>query len=118
LAQLTKGILMSKEINFQDKRNYCIAWEKSGKSRLAFCKANGIPASTFHSWYIQYQKDLSSKGLFSPLVPKVSPSMIKESHKVQCEIRFPNETQLFISLQESALIAIIQGICHAATAIR
>ena len=44
--------------------------------------------------------------------------MIKESHKVQCEIRFPNETQLFISLQESALIAIIQGICHAATAIR
>lgn len=105
-------------MRLQDRRDYCIAWEKSGKSRLAFCKANGISSSTFHGWYTQYQKDLSRETLFTPMVAEPPVPIIKESASVQCEIRFPNETQLFISLQESALISIIQGICHAATSIR
>lgn len=109
---------MNKEMSIQEKRNYCIAWEKSGKSRLAFCKANGISSSTFHGWYTQYQRELSREGLFTPMVAEPPAPVIKESHGVQCEIRFPNEMQLFISLQESALVSIIQGICHAATALR
>jgi hypothetical protein len=109
---------MDKEISFQDRHNYCIAWEQSGKSRLAFCRANGIAPSTFQGWYHQYRTQRSSEMLFSPMVPNPSVPIIKESHDVQCEIRFPNETQLFITLQESALVSIIQGICHAATAIR
>lgn len=118
MTQLTKGKLMNKEISLQDRRNYCIAWEKSGKSRIAFCKAHGIPPSTFQGWYHQYRTEISSEMLFSPMVPEPPAPVIKESHGVQCEIRFPNETQLFISLQESALVSIIQGICHAATALR
>lgn len=109
---------MNKEMSLNDRHNYCVAWEKSGKSRVAFCKAHGIPPSTFQGWYDQYRKDRSNDTLFSPLVPEpVAPAM-KESHNVECEIRFPNETQLFISLPENALVSIIQGICHAATAIR
>ena len=109
---------MSRKMSLQDKRNHCIAWEQSGKSRLVFCKANGIPPSTFHSWYDQYKTEHSSEKLFSPIVSAPQVPIIKESHDVQCEIRFPNEAQLFISLNERALVAIIQGICHAATAIR
>jgi transposase-like protein len=109
---------MNKEISLQDKHNYCVAFEKSGKSRIAFCKAHGIAPSTFQGWYHQYRTERSSEMLFSPMVPEPPSPVIKESHGVQCEIRFPNEMQLFISLQESALVSIIQGICHAATAIR
>lgn len=109
---------MNKEMSLQDRRNYCIAWEKSGKSRIAFCKAHGIPPSTFQGWYHQYRTERSREMHFSPMVPESPVSVTKESHGVQCEIRFPNETQLFISLQESALVSIIQGICHAATALR
>jgi hypothetical protein len=108
------------EMRLQDRRDYCIAWEKSGKSRLAFCRANGISPSTFQGWYHQYKTERSSEMLFSPMVSEPPVPLIKdkESFSVQCEIRFPNETQLFISLQESALVSIIQGICHAATALR
>jgi transposase-like protein len=109
---------MNKEKSHQDRHNYCVAWEKSGKSRVAFCKAHGIPPSTFQGWYHQYRTERSSEMLFSPMVSEAPVPVRKESHEVQCEIRFPNETQLFISLQESALVSIIQGICHAATALR
>jgi transposase-like protein len=118
LTQLTKGILMTKEISYQDRQNYCIAWEASGKSKRSFCKAHGISPSTFQGWYHQYRTEHTSEMLFTPLAPKPRVPAIKGAHDVQCEIRFPNETQLFISLQESTLVSIIQGICHAATAIR
>lgn len=109
---------MNKETSNQERRNYCIAFEKSGKSRLAFCRGNGISPSTFHGWYQQYKIECSSEAFFSPMVPEPTVPVIKESPAVQCEIRFPNETQLILSLQESALVSIIQGVCHAATAIR
>ncbi len=110
---------MNKEITLQDKRHYCMAWEKSGKSRRAFCKVNGISSSTFQGWYHQYKTECSSEKLFSPMVsePPVPSTATKESDGVPCEIRFPNETQRFISLQERALVSIIQEICHAATTI-
>lgn len=109
---------MGKKISIQDRHNYCIAWEQSGKSRLSFCKANGIAPSSFRGWYHQYRTERSSETLFSPMVPKPPIPVMKERYDVQCEIRFSNEMQLFIRLQESALVSIIQGICHAATAIR
>lgn len=109
---------MNKEISFQERRNYCILWENSGKSRMAFCRAHGLAPSTFHGWYNQYRKDQSNEPLFSAMVPESPTPLMKESHGVQCEIHFPNNTQLFISLQEHTLVSIIQGICHAATAIR
>jgi hypothetical protein len=113
-----RELMMSKEISFEDKHKYCIAWEQSGKSQLAFCMANGIAASTFHGWYKQYQKTLPSEGDFSPMVGKSSDFIINELSSIQCEIRLPNDTQLFLSLQERTLISIIQGMCHAATAPR
>lgn len=109
---------MNKEKSFQEKHNHCIAWEKSGQSRIAFCRANGLAPSTFHGWYNQYKKDLVSEKLFSPMVAASPACVKKEKHSVECEIRFPNETQLFLSLQENTLVSIIQGICHAAAAIR
>lgn len=109
---------MSKEIRLEDKHKYCIAWEQSGQSRIAFCASNGLVPSTFHGWYKQYRNTLSNEGQFSPMVGKSSDFIIKELPSVQCEIRFPNDTQLFLSLQERTLISIIQGICHAATATR
>lgn len=109
---------MSKEMSLHDRRNYCIAWEKSGKTRLAFCKAHGISPSTFHGWYNQYKNERSSEALFSPVVAEPPAPAMKENSCVACEIRFPNETQLFITLTENALVSIIQGICHAATTIR
>ena len=89
-----------------------------GNAAVARLSQHSIASSTFQGWHHQYKTERSSAMLFSPMIPKPPVPVIKESHEVRCEIRFPNETQLFISLQESALISIIQGICHAATAIR
>ena len=109
---------MDKEMSLEDRRNYCIAWEKSGKTRLAFCKANGIYPSTFNGWYNRYKRGLLNEPHFSPMVAETSIPAMKDSPSVQCEIHFPNDTQLFISLQEKTLVSIIQEICHAATVIR
>src|ERR1700733_9077 len=111
-------VMMSKEISLEDKDKYCIAWEQSGQSRIAFCRSHGLAPSTFHGWYKRYRNTVSSEGEFSPMVGKSSAFIIKELPSVQCEIRFSNDTQLFLSLQERTLISIIQGICHAATATR
>ena len=109
---------MSREISLEDKHKYCIAWEQSGKSRRAFCMSTGLSPSTFYGWCKQYGKTLPSEGQFSPIVGKLSSSRIQELPSVECELRFSNDTQLFLSLQESTLISIIQGLCHAATATR
>ena len=103
----------------QDKRSYCIAWEKSGMNKSIFCKAQGLPPSAFYTWYGQYKKHRFDESSFSPVVVKSSPSQsIERQDTIQFEMRLPNHAQLFITMREHGLVSFIQELCHAATVIR
>ena len=103
----------------QDKRSYCIAWEKSGMNKSIFCKAQGISTAAFYMWYGQYKKHRFDESSFSPVVVKSNPSpRIERQDTIQFEMRLPNHAQLFITMQEHGLVSFIQELCHAATVIR
>ena len=101
----------------QDKRSYCIAWEKSGMNKSVFCKAQGLPPSAFYTWYGQYKKHRFNESSFSPVVVKSSPAKELQD-RIQFEMRLPNHAQLFITMREHGLVSFIQELCHAATVIR
>ena len=101
----------------QEKRSYCIAWEKSGMNKSVFCKAQGLSPSAFYTWYGQYKKYRFNESSFSPVVVKSSPS-IERQNTIQFEMRLPNHAQLFITMREPGLVSFIQELCHAATVIR
>ena len=101
----------------QDKRSYCIAWEKSGMNKSVLCKAQGLPPSAFYWWYGQFKKTRLNESSFSPVVVKSSPSKELQD-TIQFEMRLPNHAQLFITMREHGLVSFIQELCHAATVIR
>ena len=101
----------------QDKRSYCIAWEKSGMNKSVFCKAQGLPPSAFYTWYGQYKKHRFNESSFSSVVVKSSPAKERQD-TIQFEMRLPNHAQLFITMREHGLVSFIQELCHAATVIR
>lgn len=101
----------------QDKRSYCIAWEKSGMNKHAFCKTQGLPPSVFYWRYRQFKKHRLDESSFSPVVVKSSAS-IELQDGIQFEMRLPNHVQLFITMREHGLISFIQELCHAVTVIR
>ena len=105
----------------QDKRSYCIAWEKSGMNKSVFCKAQGLSPSVFYTWYGQYKKHGFNESSFSPVVVKSSQNQsqrIERQDTIQFEMRLPNHAQLFITMHEHGLVSFIQELCHAATVIR
>jgi hypothetical protein len=106
-----------KTFSNQEKRSYCIAWEKSGVSKRVFCKAEGFAPSTFFAWYSLFKKQRLEEPSFSPVVVKSSIS-IKRQDMIQFEMRLPNQAQLFITMREHGLVSFIQELCHAVTVIR
>src|ERR1700722_10595335 len=85
-----------RSFSLEEKRNYCIAWEKSGLNQIAFCAANGISKSALYQWIKEFQKEDNVLG-FSPLVlEKQSP--IKQVDMIQLNICFPNQMQLNITM--------------------
>ena len=103
----------------QDKRSYCIAWEKSGMNKSVFCKTQGLPPSAFYWWYGQFKKNRLNESSLSPVVVKSSPSSSRELHEtIQFEMRLPNHAQLFITMREHGLVSFIQELCHAVTVVR
>jgi hypothetical protein len=109
--------LAKQRFSAQEKRDYCIAWEMSGVSKLVFCKANGISQSAFYVWYDQYKLDRTNGSLLAPITIKPSP-ILKREELVQFEMRLPNQAQLFMTMHHHGLVEFIQELCHAATVIR
>jgi hypothetical protein len=110
-------LFSEKTFTNQDKRDYCIAWEKSGMNKSVFCKANGLPSSVFYPWYNQFKRHLFDESSFSPVIVKEKSSTACQA-MIPFELRLPNQAQLYITLSQPGLVSLIQELCHAATVIR
>jgi hypothetical protein len=105
----------NRNLSVEEKRNYCLAWEKSGMSQLDFSKANGISRSALYQWNKQFEKE--NKGIeFSPIVLKNKLNE-KETGMIQLNIDCPNHIRLSISIPEYRLISFIQEIGYATSTI-
>jgi transposase-like protein len=105
----------NRNLSVEEKRNYCIAWKKSGMSQLDFSKANGISKSVLYQWNKEFEKE--NKGIeFSPIVLK-DKSQSKETGIIQLNIDCPNHIRLSISIPEYRLISFIQEIGYATSTI-
>ena len=105
-----------RNLSLQEKRNYCMAWEKSGINQIDFCKANGISKSALYQWSKEFKKEDKNVG-FSPLVSE-KPSVIKQTDRIQLNICFLNQIQLSIAMPEHRLVSFIQELGYATAVIR
>ena len=76
------SVVLERVFSNQDKRSYCIAWEKPGMNKSVFCKTQGLPPSAFYTWYGQYKKHRFNEPSFSPVVVKSS-SAIERQDTIQ-----------------------------------
>ena len=105
----------NRNLGVEEKRNYCIAWKKSGMNQLDFCKANGISKSALYKWNKEVEKE--NKGIdFSPIALKDKLHK-KETGVIQLNIEYPNHIMLSISIPEYRLLSFIQEIGYATTTI-
>ena len=105
-----------RSFSIEEKRNYCMAWEKSGMNQSVFCEANRISNSALHKWSKEFKKENNELG-FSPLVLEQKP-LAKQIDIIQISICFPNQMQLSIAMPEHGLISFIQELGDATTVVR
>jgi len=107
-----------KNFSQEEKRHYCLQWERSGQSKAAFCQSQQITKSAFYAWYHQFkQSNPIEETIFSPVTLKAA-STIASENIMQLEICLPNQTKILFPIQKSHVISFIQELCHATTAIR
>lgn len=62
----------------QEMRALFVKWQQSGKTKIAFCKEEGLIKSTFSYWIKKFQEPKiglkSKKTAFTPLVLEHTPS--------------------------------------------
>lgn len=106
-----------KSFSIEEKRNYWIAWKKSGINQSEFCKANGISRSAFYQWSQVFKEEGSEVG-FSPLVIDKQLS-VNSTDIIQLNIAFTHSSlQLNLAIPECRLVSFIQEISHATTIVR
>ena len=89
----------NRNLSVEEKRNYCIAWKKSGMNQFDFCQTNGISKSALYKWNKEFEKE--NKGIdFSPMVLKKDKLHEKETGVIQLSIECPNHMRLSISIPE------------------
>jgi len=101
----------NRNISVEEKRNYCIAWKKSGMNQLDFSKANGISRSALYRW----NKDLGKENKdieFSPITLK-DKAHDEQAGMIQLNIDCPNHIRLSILIPEHRLLTFIQEIGYA-----
>jgi len=112
----------NRNLSMAEKRNYCLAWERSEMQQDAFCKVHGISKSALYQWRKECKKEKRGKHEigFSPLVlnPTLSPAPTKPVDLIQLNICFQNQIQLTIAMPEHRLALFIQEVSNAATVIR
>lgn len=105
-----------RNFNAEEKRKYCIAWEKSGMKQADFCKTHEISKSALYKWVKEFKKENDDLG-FSPLIVKKQPTA-KQAKIVQLNICFPNQMQLNMAMPEHCLVSFIQELGYAIAVIR
>jgi len=106
----------NRNLSAEEKRNYCVAWKKSGMNQFDFCKANGISKSALYQWSKQFEKEASQSD-FSPLVMPVKASATNMK-QITITSGSDDAVQLKISIPEDRLISFIKEMCNATSAIR
>jgi transposase-like protein len=100
----------------EEKRNYCIAWEKSELNRSDFCKTHDISRSALYQWTKAFKKEDNHLG-FSPLV--IEKKFPAKLDLIQLTIVFGNNPmQLSIEMPEHRLASFIQDIGYATSVVR
>ena len=107
----------------KQRTDYCLAWEKSGLSKVEFCKNNKLSSTRFYYWYNEYQKKKNKQNNMwlpvlpiKPAIPATQPLPVTEN--ITIEMLLPNQTQLKLVVAESKAVQMIQEICHAITTVR
>lgn len=121
-TQAPKGrhSLNKKIYSQEERRNYCLAWERSKLSHMEFCKNHGISRSALYQWLKEFKKapDAHTKG-FSALV-LTSKAAAQEKSMIDLTISFTNDNpiQLSLTLPEHQFISLLQEIGYATSIIR
>lgn len=105
-----------KHLSLEEKRNYCVTLEKSGMSKVAFCKANGISKSALYHWRKTFKQDPKDFG-FSPLVLEKEPPA-KQADIIELTMGLSHQLQLRIAMPAHRLVQFIQELGYATAIIR
>ena len=106
-----------KKLTQEQKRNYCLQWQRSGQSKAVFCQSHGIAKSAFYAWLHQFKLENSNNTAFSPVTLKASPTLDTEN-VMHLEICLANQTKILIQMQKSKVISFIQELNHAIAAVQ
>lgn len=105
----------NRNLSLETKKNYCLAWRKSGMNQLDFSKANGISKSALYKWNKEFEK--TNKGIdFKPMVLE-DHAHEEESGLIQLNIECPNHLRLSITIPEYRLMTFIKEIGYATSTI-
>lgn len=103
--------------SMQQKNEYCLAWQQSGMSPIAFCRAHGITKSAFYQWIKRFAPALQDKG-FAPLVATTSATIAEQTEEIALTICLVNNIEVKLSLAKQRLVNFIKELSYAPTTLR
>lgn len=106
-----------RSFTLEEKRNYYIAWKKSGLGATNFCKTYGISRSALHQWNKHFNEEENDVG-FLPLTAKQNAPVEQQLTIIQLYIYFANDLKLAIEMPEHRLVSFIQEIGYATAIVR
>lgn len=117
-------LINAKKLSEEERRRYCNDWKVSGLKASQFCIEQQIPFSSFLYWLKRYSNGPAKKAAipkgFSPVTlkrPVISPDLC-DNALMDIGLKLPNQIQLQLTLSNSQLLKLIQGICDATSIIR
>lgn len=102
--------------SIEEKRNYYMAWKKSGSSLAQFCKEKKVSRSALYRWSQKFKKE-ENDSCFSPLVLK-GHNPAGHGEMIHLKIGFPNKTYIKLSMPKNCLASFIKDIGYEITVMR
>jgi len=117
--------IKKRNFSLNEKRNYCLEFERSKMNQIDFCKMQGISKSALYNWIKLFKKNKgknqanNNQGdlVFSPLVLEKIPSE-KQTDITQLTLIFQNQMQLSINMPEHRLVSFLLELGYATTIVR
>jgi hypothetical protein len=104
-------------------RKHCDAWsavEKTGISKVDFCRTRGLSEKRFYYWNARFNKQPHDAGLnnFSRVVVKEDRTSFYQECYIILELLLPNQSLLKFKLKEERALSFVKELSDASAIIR
>ena len=114
LFSVGEELKSGQELTREEKVKICERWQRSGLSKVMYCKRNKLVFSTFCGWCSRFLPKMRTGQLCQVAVIEAVSKKNMEP-PITIEVSLPNKISAKVSLHEHQVFNLIKGLVYAAS---